>query len=169
MQQRNLVPGLLLIGLGLYLALVQVTAIGGESIVALFGLGFLVAFAIARKYAYLVVGGIMTGLGTGIVVEERVFSGGAPVVIGLGLGFLAIYVIDLVVNGAEARWWPVIPGGIITFVGGVAQAETVGYRFDQTYVWPIVLIGIGVVILLTQVLRGRRNGPGTTTEPGTEG
>ena len=61
MNQRNFVPGLILIAIGAILFLVQTTAIGGEVIVAVIGAAFLVAYAFTRQYGFLIPGGIVTG------------------------------------------------------------------------------------------------------------
>jgi hypothetical protein len=166
MTQRNLVPGLLLIGLGSYLAIVQLTGVGAEAIVAIIGIGFLIAYAVTRTYGFLVPGGIMTGLGLGIVWETEIGSGGGSVVIGLGLGFLAIYLVDLAVNRSKALWWPVIPGGILTVIGGLAEADAVGLLVDTSLVWPIVLIGIGAVLVLVQLSRRPDAPDGTAGQSG---
>src|SRR3972149_3746454 len=65
-------------------------AVGGEAVVALIGIAFLIAYALTRQYGFLVPGGILTGLGIGIIYENRLEGNGAPVLLGLGVGFLAI-------------------------------------------------------------------------------
>ncbi|HEY6608203.1 MAG TPA: hypothetical protein VI277_03315 [Candidatus Limnocylindria bacterium] len=164
MINRNFVPGLLLIGLGSYLAIVRLTGVGAEAIVAMFGIGFLIAYALTRTYGFLIPGGIMTGLGLGIMWEMEIGSGGGSVVLGLGLGFLTIYVIDLAVNRSKALWWPLIPGGILTVIGGLVEADNVGLLVDTSLVWPIVLIGAGAVILLVQLGRRRDASQGTGSQ-----
>ncbi len=90
-------------------------------------------------------------------------------VIGLGLGFLAIYLVDLAVNRSKALWWPVIPGGILTVVGGLVEADEVGLLVDTSLVWPIVLIGIGAVLLLVQLGRRPDAPDGTARQTGPQG
>lgn len=91
--QRQLVPGLMLVALGVLFLLVQQAGWDGEAVVAVIGAAFLVGYAFTRYYGLLVPGGIMTGLGAGIIYETQVQGGGAPVLLGLGLGFLSIYAI----------------------------------------------------------------------------
>jgi hypothetical protein len=59
MEQRTLVPGLILIGLGVFLGIVQVTGVGAEAVVAVIGGAFLVTYALTRNYGFLVLGGII--------------------------------------------------------------------------------------------------------------
>jgi hypothetical protein len=161
MDQRNLVPGLILIGLGAFLFLAQVTGVGAEAIVAVIGIGFLLAYGFTREYGFLVPGGIMAGLGLGIVWETNVGSAGGSVVLGLGLGFLAIFVVDLLMKHTDAPWWPLIPGGILATIGLLIESGEEGVLADLTWLWPVLLIGAGVVLLLTQLThrRGARPSP----------
>jgi hypothetical protein len=147
------VLGLLMIALGTALFVAATTDIGGEIVVGMLGVGFLVAYAATRTYGLLIPGSILTGLGTGIVLAEQ----GAPdgvVVLGLGLGFVTIAVVDVVVGrsgdgetgGARGGWWwPFIPGGILSLVGSteLLDAAPVG-----RFIAPIVLIVLGGALLL---------------------
>jgi hypothetical protein len=154
-----LAPGLILIALGALFFFVQLTDVGGEAVVAVIGGAFLVAYAFTRQYGFLVPGGIMTGLGLGIVWQSQAMpEEGGVVVLGLGLGFLSIYVIDLLVHRASAAlWWPLIPGGILTTIGVLIEADRVEILAELEWAWPLILIVIGIVVLFAQV--GRRVGP----------
>src|SRR5512146_501896 len=94
----------------------------GGIIVTVVGLGLLGAFASTRHYGYLVPGGILTGLGIGIALQDTFRwsdeTTGGVIVLGLGLGFVSIWVIGQVVNVQRALWWPLVPGGILSVVGG---------------------------------------------------
>ena len=159
MQNRNLAPGLVLIGLGVLFGIVQLTGIGGEAVVAVIGGGLLVAYAVTRQYGYLVPGGILTGLGVGIIWQTQVLndSGGA-VLIGLGAGFLTIYAIDAIVRRSSSLWWPLIPGGITLTIGLLLEAGREGTLADAAPLWPIVLIVIGGALLLRQLVVGPGSG-----------
>jgi hypothetical protein len=154
MNTRTLAPGLILIALGALFLVVQLTGIGGEAVVAVIGAAFLVAYAFSRQYGFLVPGGIMTGLGVGIILETQATpEEGGVVVLGLGLGFLSIYVIDLLVRPASALWWPLIPGGILTTIGVLIEADRVEMLAEVEWAWPLILIVIGIVVLVTQARR----------------
>lgn len=159
MNRTNVVPALVLIGIGVALLIAQTTGIGGEAIVAVIGAGFLLAYAATRQYGFLIPGSIMSGLGVGIVYETQVAgSNGAPVLIGLGVGFLAIYAIDGFVRRASAAWWPLIPGGILATIGVLIGAGREDWLSTAGAWWPVVLIIIGAVMLFTQ----RKTGPPAT-------
>lgn len=162
MNQRNLVLGLILIALGAYLGFVQLTGGGGEAIVALIGVAFLIGYAVTRRYGFLVPGAIMTGLGVGILWETQVGDAGGTVVIGLGAGFLAIYVIDAIVRRSQALWWPLIPGGILAVVGVATEIGNTKLLDDLEAFWPILLIAIGIVLVFAQ-LRTRHEEPPAPT------
>jgi len=72
------------------------------------------------------------------------------VALGLGLGFLAIYGVDLIAlrSPERARWWPLIPGAILTVIAGAGGAfgDEGGRALQQG--WPVVLIVIGGWLLL---------------------
>jgi hypothetical protein len=153
MNQRNVAPGVILIAIGTILFFVQATAIGGEVIVAVIGAGFLVAYAFTHQYGFLVPGGILTGLGLGIVWVTQEPGAGGAVLIGLGLGFGLVFVLDAVMKHTPAPWWPLIPGGILTTIGLVIETGNEGLLADVGWLWPIALIAVGAVLLLTQMTR----------------
>jgi hypothetical protein len=145
-------PGVILIAVGLTLFAVQLLNLDGDVIVLVIGLVFTIAFAATRRYGMLIPAGILTGLGTGILLENFGVMG-EPVVLGLGLGFLAIYAADVLASGARApgRWWPLIPGAILTIIA--AAESTFGEEGARlvTQGWPVLLIVAGAWLLL----RGR--------------
>ena len=145
-------PGVILIAVGATLFTVQLLNLDGDIVVLVIGLIFAVAYAATRRYELLIPAGIVTGLGTGILLENAGVMG-EPVVLGLGLGFFAIYAIDLLTTGARApgRWWPLVPGGILTIIA--AAESTFGPEGARliTQGWPILLIAAGAWLLL----RGR--------------
>lgn len=157
MDDRRTVLGLLLVGLGLVWLLVAATDLDGVIIFPAVGLALLVGYLATASYALLVAGSIVTGLGIGIAVEVHSGPSAAPV-LGLGLGFVSIAVLD-VLRGSRrpAWWWPLIPGGLFTVVGGtrLAVAASLG-----AYVLPAVLVGLGLTLLLRRPKRGSATDPG---------
>jgi len=145
-------PGVILIAIGVTLFAVQLLNLDGDVIVLVIGLVFAIAYVATRRYGLLIAAGILTGLGTGILLEDFGVMG-EPVVLGLGLGFLAIYAGDFLSNGARAprRWWPLIPGTILTIIAGAES--TFGPEGARVIAqgWPILLIAAGAWLLL----RGR--------------
>ncbi|MGH2490247.1 MAG: hypothetical protein ACRDF9_01945 [Candidatus Limnocylindria bacterium] len=145
-------PGVILIVVGGTLFAVQLLNLDADVIVLINGLVFATAFVATRRYGLLIPAGIMTGLGAGILLEDFGMSG-EPVVLALGLGFLTIYGADLLSSGARApgRWWPLIPGTILTVIAGAESTfgEEGARVIEQG--WPILLIAVGAWLLL----RGR--------------
>ncbi|SRR5712691_7395054 len=142
-------PGVILIVIGATLFAVQWLHLDADVIVLVIGLVFAGAYAATRRYGLLIPAGILTGLGAGVLLEDY----GAmrePVVLGLGLGFLAIYGVDLATRRSRerARWWPLIPGAILTVIAGAGGAfgDEGGRAIQQA--WPIILIVVGGWLLL---------------------
>ncbi|HET6700306.1 MAG TPA: hypothetical protein VFH14_00775 [Gemmatimonadaceae bacterium] len=145
-------PGVILIAVGVTLFAVQLLDLDGDVVVLVIGLVFAIAFAATRRYGLLIAAGIITGLGGGILLEDFGVTG-EPVVLGLGLGFLAVYAGDLLTSGARApgRWWPLIPGTILTIIAGAESTFGPGGARMIAQGWPIILIAAGAWLLL----RGR--------------
>ena len=130
----------------------------GEAIPLGIGLAFFVAYALTRKYGFLVPGGILTGVGGGLLVATLLGASddGAYVVLGGGLGFLTIYAFDAIVNRAANRWWPLIPGGIMLLVGGGLATQNEGV-IKQIGTWsPLLLIVLGLWIVIASTRRSPR-------------
>ncbi len=120
--------------------------VGGEGVVAAVGLAFLVAYALTRRYGFLVPGGILTGLGVGIIYESQMHARGATVVLGLGLGFLGIYAVDAAARKTPRGWWPLIPGGVLTLIG-LLQAAGQEFLGSIGRWWPVLLIAVGAYLV----------------------
>jgi hypothetical protein len=142
-------PGVILIAVGATLFAVQLLHLDADVIVLVIGLVFASAFAATRRYGLLIPAGILTGLGAGILLED-VGAKGEPALLGLGLGFLAIYALDALASGARApgRWWPLIPGAIITVIAGASGTfgQEGARAIEQG--WPILLIAVGAWLLM---------------------
>lgn len=146
-----IVPGVILVALGLALLAAQfVPGLGGEVVLLGLGAAFLAVGFYQRAYGLLIPGCILTGLGTGIAAGDAL--GGELVVVGLGLGFIAIWVIDRLYTRAS-NWWPLIPGGILLTVGIAIALPDIAPVVVR--LWPIVLIVIGVALVAVALGRGR--------------
>lgn len=152
---RNLLPGVFLVLVGLVMLLGTTMGIGGQLIPGAIGVCFLASYAHRRRYGYLVAGSILTGLGAGIALDSAVGGHGAAVVTGLGLGFIAIFAVDSLRGLHEAHWWPLIPGTVLLLVGleMVAQNETALTWIGSW--WPLALIAAGVLVIVRQAGRSR--------------
>jgi hypothetical protein len=139
--QRNLLPGLLLIGLGVFFLVGRNTNLGGWIFLAGLGAIFLVAYFNSRSYGLLIPGCILLGLGLGEAMDQSS--------LGLGLGFIGIFAVDTLVRGRMSHWWPLIPGVIIAGselsdmnIAGLGTLRDIAADW-----WPLLLVLLGVLIL----------------------
>ncbi len=163
--------GVVIIGIGLFFLLAQYVPDIGRWIPLFVGLAFLVAFLPRREYGYLIPGCIISGVGVGIVLEGMVGEpwSGAVVLLSIAGGFIAIWVVSALLHAsdkgwphgaskdaAQALWWPLIPGGILGLIGLIVLAED-GFGSDLLRWWPVLIIGAGIVVLVSSLSRrGRR-------------
>ena len=86
--------------------------------------------------------------------------------LGLGVGFLSIWLLGTLLRMPEARFWPLIPGGILVFVGLAAMGGSVADLLR--YAWPIVLIAVGLLVIVGGLRRAPSALPPDTAAPLTE-
>jgi hypothetical protein len=145
--RARLIPGLVLIVLGIAFLLAQYFEFGPALFLILLGLVFLVPYALTRSYGLLIPGCILAGVGLGLVFDRPPLGTAIAVPLGLGLGFIAIFVLQLIV-ARQSHWWPLIPGGLLVLVGiaeGIPQAQVL---FEKG--WPLILVLAGLLILTGQ-------------------
>lgn len=168
--RRGLVIGLVLILVGIGLFVQQfLTGWASETlIVALIGAAFLIGYFVTRKYGLLIPACILLGIALGTVGKQAAelagsdrwggfFQWGDLSVVGLGIGFVAIYVIDRIYRGSS-HWWPLIPGGILIFVGLGLLSEKLAQVLAVA--WPLALVLVGLLLLLGAFgVFGRKKNP----------
>lgn len=167
-----MIAGGVIIGIGLFLLLAQFVPDAGRWIVLAIGLAFLAAFVVKREYGFLIPGCIVSGVGVGVVLAGILDDpwSGAAVLFSIAGGFIAIWVASVLIrlgdrdwprgqsrDAAQALWWPLIPGGILVLIGLVVLAED-GIGGDVLRWWPLLIIGAGLVILVSALSR-RGGGP----------
>lgn len=156
------IGGIILILIGLGLLANQFVPDIGRYAPLVVGLGLLIIFLVTRNAGALIGGSIVTGIGIGLLMDEQFpATNGSWIPLCLGLGFLAIWVFGGLLRMPEARFWPLIPGGILTFVG-IAALGGLSSDIGQ-YLWPVVLILIGVV----SIAGSFRRRPAAPTMPAT--
>jgi uncharacterized membrane protein HdeD (DUF308 family) len=82
-------------------------------------------------------------------------------------GFIAIWVVSMLLrlsdkdwprgasrDAAQALWWPLIPGGILALIGLIVLAEE-GFESDLLRWWPLLIIGAGIIVLVSALSRRR--------------
>ena len=127
------------------------------SLVALaIGLAFIVSWLANRRTSALYVGAIITALSLPDVLRAAgVIDGGEGWgTFFLGIAFLGIAAIRAVERGGWG--WQVVFGGLLVLTGGSTVASHVpGFPEIGRYAWPIVLIGLGVVLVFRGGWRSR--------------
>jgi hypothetical protein len=142
--RARLIPGLILIILGVAFLLAQYFEFGPGLFLTLLGLIFLILYAFTLSYGVLIPGCILAGIGVGLMFQRAVAYPNITVSLGLGVGFIAIFVIQLIVARAS-HWWPLVPGGTLVLVG-IAETVPQGQELLGKG-WPVILILIGLLIL----------------------
>ena len=150
------VGGLVLILLGVFLLAAQITNWSMSWLVlAALAAIFLVWGLAIRTFGLLIPGGILAGLALGVALIERsvpllseVNSAGV-FLLSFSLGWALLALLSIFTNGGF-RWWPLIPGGILAVVGGALMAGPQGLFLlsYMNYLWPLVLIAVGIFIIL---------------------
>lgn len=153
---NRLVGGMVLVGVGLWLLASNFVDLNlGAAFPLGLGLIFLVWGATTRKLGLLIPGGILSGIGAGVLLVSGPFSGlegeaeGGLFMLSFAAGW-ALITLTSALFIRKVAWWPLIPGGIMAFIGGAlligGPALEVLEYFGQG--WPIVLIAIGLYLIL---------------------
>ena len=134
----GIIPGVILLGLGLMFFLSDIGYINLNWSYVPLGLGiiFLLAYLASRTWAFLIPGVILSGIGLILVlnVEEYGFLYTASV----ALSFFTVYL-----TRAKSTSWAIIPGMILAAVSLVIGFE----EFTNINAFPIILICAGAYLL----------------------
>jgi hypothetical protein len=155
----RIVIGVVLIAIGLSLLATDVLALGDGVVIVSIGAVLLAAYALTRRYGFLVPGMILVGAGIGTGVQDAGYDeSGGFVAVYAGAGFLGIWVLDLFARG-PSRWWPLVPGSILLLFGvaTVTKGTPAGALVEQ--LWPLALVAAGIVIVASAALRDRATAP----------
>lgn len=155
--RRNgpLIGGIVLVVIGAALLIAQFVPDLARYVVLAIGLGLLALFAATRAYGALVGGSITTGVGVGVALTS-IFTGelaAAAVLLSIGGGFLFIWLVTYMMRMPEHHFWPLIPGAIMATIGGALAIG--GIAVNVLSYWPVVLIGLGIVLIVVAYSRRR--------------
>lgn len=159
-QNWAMLPGAILLGLGILLLAAERVPAGYESLAIIGGIGLILAVvALAvRAYGVLIPGGLMMGIGLGIAAVENLpvedLAAAGVILGGIGVGFALVYLLDrLFLQSSTA--WPMIPAALLLIAGAIfyfaagagvaAEAQAV-----LNLVWGALLIGFGAWIIVRQ-------------------
>lgn len=148
------VGGAVLIAIGAALLLGQWVGDAGRFILLGLGLVLLVLFVVSRNPGALIGGGIVTGLGVGVLLATELEgeAAGSAVLLGLGGGFIGVWLLGALFRLKETRVWPLVPGAILVTIGLALLAGTEALETLE-WLWPVILIGLGVILLAGALMR----------------
>ncbi len=149
---------LIVLGIAVWYLREHVEGLGRGWILVLLGGASVAGYFHSKRYGLLVVGCLLLSLGLGSVGERTYFSADRSNAVPLGLGFIAIYVIQLAWE-RRARWWPLIPGGLLVILGLDSMRRWVRLAVEN---WPLLLVVAGVLVVLGALFRGNREPPAGT-------
>jgi hypothetical protein len=156
-EKRYTTAGLLLVGAGVFLLIMNLTQSGGWGFVAALGVALLLGGLLRDIYGLVVVGSLVVAVGTAVWLERM--PGIAPLdqnlvfPVALGLGFLVIYPLGRRLN----RWWPLLPGITLVWMGCVpfllreAGISPAGMA-TMAGAWPLLLVIPGAWLLVRSAL-----------------
>lgn len=150
------VVGMVLIALGIILLLGYVIDTG-LLVLPMMALIFAIAGIRKREAGWFVPAGIIGGIGLGAALIETLplaepIAGGV-FLLAFAAGWAAIPLLSALFAN-EKVWWPFISGGVMAVIGSLILIGEGGMTlldliFNRAgWIWPLVLIGIGVALLL---------------------
>ncbi|PDW03263.1 hypothetical protein [Candidatus Viridilinea mediisalina] len=156
--QQQLIGGIILIVAGIILMLGQLFNLG-VWVLLMLGVGFTAAGIATKHVGWFIPGGILNGIGLGVLLIESGIAGGEAIegsifLLAFALGWASISLFTRIFS-PKALLWPLIPGGIMAFIGGALLLGEVGLGILSTlnYLWPLLLV-IGGIIILVRSRRG---------------
>lgn len=151
-----LIGGLVLIAIG-GLLLAGNWVAGVASLVPLaVGVVLLVLFIARRRYGLLVAGCIVSGVGVGVALASRTGGpeAGALVLLSMAGGFASIWLVARVAGLPEPAGWSLIPAAILGSIGALLLAGVQGIHIASW--WPLILVGLGVLVIAGSLGRRQR-------------
>ncbi len=153
-----LVGGVVLIGLGLLFLLAQLVDVG-LLVLPILSAVFIAAGVISRSAGWFIPGGILGGIALGATAIDLTAlpedSEGGIFLLGFALGWLSITLLSRLFT-REKHNWALIPAGIMAVIGSAVLAGDVGRNIlgltfsVANYIWPLVLIGLGIYLIWQQ-------------------
>jgi len=143
------IGGVILVGFGLTLVADRYTTDADFRDSLVFGgvaVASIVALVATRLYGFILSTMLFAGLSAAKYAVMLGEDSGGAVLLGPGVAFLAIYAIGALAFD-RTHWWPLVPGAILTLLGGLLVFGGQAGNELAGQIWPIVLLGIGVLVL----------------------
>ncbi len=135
--------GVILVVLGSVLLSECPETSSGELLMVALSVGFITAYFLSGHRTVWLVAGALTGVPAASSVVSGRYPGEVSVLLPLALAFLAIWAIEHIV--ARRGRWALYLGGFLAVYWGGVYAGALGLRH---YIWPLVLVGAGVLVLI---------------------
>jgi hypothetical protein len=146
-----LIPGFVLIGLGIIFFMGQnlesmAEELGGAVFLGLLGLAFLLIYITHRENWWAIIpGGVLVTLaGVTLIPEDSVLMGGA-FFLGLAVTFGLVYILP---SPSGRMKWALYPAGILLILGILVM---LGATNLLNYVWPLALLIAGAYVIYLAV------------------
>jgi hypothetical protein len=115
------------------------------------GLGFWAIYLTRREFWWAIIpGGVLVSLSAVAAVSDSralgAFDPASILFFGMGLTFLLVALTGS--DEGNSRWWAYIPAGVLFLIGFIVFSEQMAGLVAMSFVWPLVLIGVGALLLL---------------------
>lgn len=158
-KDRGTLTGLILVIVGLAVFAREWFVVADAIVIASIGIMFLLAYLFTRRYGFLVPGMILGVGSVGVALQDSGYDqSGGLIAIAFALGFLGVYLVDVFAHEGS-RWWPLIPGTILTLIGGDALVRDSAASDVVARLSPLALVAAGVVVLVAAWRRAAQPGP----------
>jgi hypothetical protein len=147
------IPGMTLLSIGALISLSDLapgfSPYGGSLVLGGIGLSFWLVYLLGHQNWWAIIpGGVMVTLALVAGMDEVTgFDTGGIFFLGLGITFGLLAILP---TGGHKMSWPWIPAGILLVMGVLLSLSEAKYA---NFVWPVVLILVGLVFLGRSMLR----------------
>ncbi|MGL4651751.1 MAG: hypothetical protein ACRC1H_20250 [Caldilineaceae bacterium] len=133
--------------------------LAGAAFLGALGMAFWVIYFTRREFWWAMIpGGVLISLSAVAAVSDSrilgAFDAGSILFFGMGVTFVLVALSGL--DEGNSRWWAFIPAGVLLLLGFVVFSQNMAALVTMSYVWPLVLIALGALLLL-RAFAGNRN------------
>lgn len=168
--KKYVIPGVLLILIGLFALANMMFHLPGVTFLCLLGIAFIIVRLISGKHDFMIPGSILFCLGLGLTVLHYFpgignFAGTAAIILmSIALGFLMMHLCEFKRIGN----WPLIPAfilfviAVLIFMLGDTAMRALIAPYEM-YIFPGLLILLGIFFLLRALVKGTQHDAPTQT------
>jgi len=138
---------LVLVGAGLLIEFFVPAISAGTLILGAIALVFLAGFVFGRSYFAFIIGSLMAALVIARLIDElEIYTSSGVTALAVAVAFLLIWVVGR--NRRHRATWPLWGAAIFGLVGIVEISGRISNMPTLGPLWPVLIIGIGLVVLL---------------------